>query len=84
MVNPTASLDFLCVALQQIQDQRAQVAADQQGVVLLQEELGQTFQDALTVLLAPYLRKNIGGRVVLVSLGTSAPQAGEQQQDSSM
>lgn len=43
MVNPTASLDLLCVALQQIQDQRAQVAADQQGVVLLQEELGQAF-----------------------------------------
>lgn len=62
VVNPPTGLDLLCVALQQIQDQRAQVAADQQGVVFLQEELGQALQDALTVLLAPYLGTNIGGR----------------------
>lgn len=76
MVNPAAGFDLLCVALQQIQDQWAQVAADQQGVVLLQEEMGQTLQDALAVLLAPYLRINIDGQVlgVNISPGTSAPQ----------
>lgn len=71
MVNPAAGFDLLCVALQQIQDQRAQVAAYQQGVVLLQEEMGQALQDALAVLLAPYLRKDIG---VNISPGTSAQQ----------
>jgi len=55
MVDAAARLHPRRVPLQQVQDQRPQVPGDQQRVVLLQEQLGQTSQDALPVLLAPYL-----------------------------
>lgn len=40
MVDPATGFDPLCVALQQIQNQRAQVSSDQQRVILFQQQLG--------------------------------------------
>lgn len=58
MVDPAASFDPLCTPIQQIQNQRSQVSSNQQSVVLLQQQLSQTLQNALPVLLAPYLRRD--------------------------
>ena len=55
MVDAAARLHPLGIPLQQVQDQGPEVPGHQQGVILLQQQLGQTSQDALPVLLAPYL-----------------------------
>ncbi len=57
MVYPATSFDPLCIPLQQVQNQRSQVSSNQQGVVLFQQQLSQTLQNTLPVLLAPYLRR---------------------------
>lgn len=62
VVDPATSFDPFCTPLQQIQNQRPQVSSNQQSVVLFQQQLGQTLQNTLPVLLAPYLRTDhIGG-----------------------
>lgn len=65
MVDSAVCFDPLRVPLQQVQDQRPEVAGEQQCIVLLQQQLRQTCQDALSVLLAPYLQtdrqKDISG-----------------------
>ena len=64
MVDAAARLHPLCVPLQQVQDQRAEVAGNQKGVVFLQQQPGQAAQDALPVLLVPYLRTTRRFRVI--------------------
>lgn len=56
MVDPAICFDPLCVPLQQVKDQGPEVAGEQQSIVLLQQKLSQTSQNALSVLLAPYLQ----------------------------
>lgn len=67
MVYPATSSDPLCTSLQQIQNQRSQVSCNQQGVVLLQQQLSQTLQNTLPVQLTPYLRTDhMAGRFQLI------------------
>lgn len=60
MVDSATSFDPLCVALQEVQDQRPDMTRNQQSVILLQEELSQTLQNAQSVLLAPDLQRESG------------------------
>lgn len=61
VVDPATSFDSLCTPLQQIQNQRSQVSSNQQRVVLFQQQLRQTLQNTLPVLLAPYLKTDYIG-----------------------
>lgn len=56
VVEANILLDSLGVPLQQVEHERPQVPSDQESVLLLYQELSQTAQDGLSVLLAPYLK----------------------------
>lgn len=56
MVEPNVLLDSLGVPLQQVEHERPQVSGNQERVLLLYQELSQTAQDGLSVLLAPCLK----------------------------
>lgn len=69
MVDPAAGLHPLRVPLQQVQNQRPNVACDEQTVILLQQQLGQTLQNTLPVLLGPYLKERSHGQSIGTGIG---------------
>ncbi len=56
MIQPDVYFDPLSIPLQQVQDQWSQVTSNEESVFLLQQELRETFQYTLPVLLTPYLQ----------------------------